>query len=244
MALKVLSYNIREGGEGRLALIAGVIRRQQPDAVALLEATSRAHTETLARDLGMELAFGEANNGVHVAWLSRLPIRRSANHRHTALAKTMVEIEVSWDGAVVRLFATHLASRHDACLPAEEVPAILDVLRPLAGRPHLLVGDLNAVHPGDHVGTPPPGEAKRGDAIDDAPRRAIGRILEAGYVDCYRRLHPRASGYTYPSITTWLRLDYLFASPQLAARLSACDIVKGAEARRASDHFAIWAAFR
>ena len=40
MPLKVLSYNIREGGRFRLRALARVICAQQPDAVALLEATA------------------------------------------------------------------------------------------------------------------------------------------------------------------------------------------------------------
>jgi hypothetical protein len=99
MTLKVLSYNIREGGDDRLPGVAAIIRKQQPDAVALLEATSRANALTLAQDLEMQLVFGEANNGMHVAWLSRLPIQRERNHRPAALAKTLLEIEAVWEGA-------------------------------------------------------------------------------------------------------------------------------------------------
>jgi endonuclease/exonuclease/phosphatase family metal-dependent hydrolase len=243
VVLKVVSYNIREGGDDRLQGIAAIIRKQQPDAVALLEATSRANALTLAQDLEMQLVFGEANNGIHVAWLSRLRIQRERNHRLAALAKALLEIEVAWAGAPLRLFATHLASRWDGRQLVDEVPAILDVLRPLADQSHLLVGDLNALRPGDPVGTPPQGEEKRGDALPGAPRRAIRLILDAGYVDCYRSLHPEAPGYTYPSDAAWLRLDYILASPQMAARLWACDVVMGEEAERASDHFPIWAAF-
>ena len=39
--MRVLSYNIRDGGRWRLARIAGIIRQADPDVVALLEATSR-----------------------------------------------------------------------------------------------------------------------------------------------------------------------------------------------------------
>jgi endonuclease/exonuclease/phosphatase family metal-dependent hydrolase len=243
VTLKILSYNIREGGNDRLPGIAAIIRKQQPDAVALLEATSRANALTLAQDLQMQLVFGEANNGIHVAWLSRLPIQRERNHRLVALAKTLLEIEVAWAGAPLRLFATHLASRWDGRQPVDEVPAILDVLRPLAGQPHLLVGDLNALRPGDPVGTPPHGQVKRGDALPGVERRAIRLILDAGYVDCYRSLHRETPGYTYPSDAPWLRLDYILASPQMAARLWACDVVMGEEAEQASDHFPIWAEF-
>jgi exodeoxyribonuclease-3 len=243
VTFKVLSYNICEGGDDRLPGIAAIIRKQKPDAVALLEATSRANALTLAQDLRMQLVFGEANNGVHVAWLSCLPIQRERNHRLAVLAKTLLEIEVAWAGAPLRLFATHLASRWDGRQPVDEVPAILDVLRQLAERPHLLVGDLNALRPGDPVGTPPQGQAKRGDALPGARRRAIRLILDAEYVDCYRSLHPETSGYTYPSDAPWLRLDYIFAAPQMAAHLYACDVVIGEDAERTSDHFPIWAEF-
>lgn len=48
MPLRILSYNIGFGGQDRLPRIEEVIRRQQPDAVALLEANSRPHAERLA----------------------------------------------------------------------------------------------------------------------------------------------------------------------------------------------------
>lgn len=243
MTLRVLSYNLQEGGGDRLESITDVIRQQRPHAVALLEANSQAGALALAHDLGMELVFGEANSEYHVAWLSRLPVRRRENHRLAVLAKTLLEIEVVWAGDPLRLFATHLASRHDPHTPAEEIPAILDVIRHATGRSHLLVGDLNSLGPGDPVGCPPCGEEKRGDALQGASRPALRLILEAGYVDCYRTLHPHVPGYTYPSTAPWLRLDYVFASPQMAARLRACDIAMGEEAERASDHLPIWAEF-
>jgi hypothetical protein len=181
MPLRVLSYNVREGGDGRIPLVVAIVRGQRPDAVALLEANSRANAEILARELGMRLAFGESNDGEHhVAWLSRLPIRRGRNHRLAELSKTLLEIEVLWEGAPLRLFATHLASRHDATRPSEEVLAILEALRPLSEVPRLLVGDLNSLRRGDPVGTPPHGEGRSGDAADDAPRAAIRLILDAG----------------------------------------------------------------
>ena len=136
--MKVLGYNIREGGDDRLPVIANVIRERQPDVVALLEANVRDSAATLAEDLGMRLVFGEANSEYHVARLSRLPIRRSENHRLPILAKTLLEIEVAWRGTPLSLFATHLGSRWDVHRPSEETPAVLDVLRCVAGRPHLL----------------------------------------------------------------------------------------------------------
>jgi exodeoxyribonuclease-3 len=244
MPFTVLSYNIREGGRGRLAEIAAVIRERHPDAVALVEVADRESTVRLAGALGCDLAFGEANTRHNVAWLSRLPIHRTENHRSPLLAKTLLEIELLVDGETVSLFATHLGSRHDRAQPANEIPVVLDVLRGQAGRPHLLVGDLNALTPREQVGEPPAGVAKRGEAIDGAPRRAIRQLLAAGYLDAYRALHAETPGYTYPADAPWLRLDYVFLSPLLAGRLLACEVAASPAAALASDHLPIWARLR
>ena len=245
MTLRILSYNIEEGGGNRLDRIAEVIRQAHPDVVALLEAADRGNAEWLAGALNMQLVFGEANNEQdHVVWLSRLPISRSVNRRHPGLAKTLLEIEVVAGDEPVTLFATHLGSRWDVPQPADEIPIILKLMEGAAGTPHVLVGDFNALGPDDPVGQPPGGEPKRGEAIEGAPRPAIRRILAAGYVDCFRMLHPQAPGYTYPSHHPWLRLDYIFASPELAPHLGACEVVQGTAAATASDHFPMRAEFR
>ena len=240
-AVRIATYNIWDGGEGRLDGIAHVLRGVDADAVAVIEATRRHNAETLARALDMELVFGEANLGVHLAWLTRLPVRRATNHRPALLAKTLLELEVDTVVGPLRLFATHLASRHDPRPPSEEMPAVLEAAREAGDAPHLLVGDLNGLTVGDPVGTPPPGVEKRGEAVDGVPRLAIAQLLEAGYVDCFRALHPDDPGYTYLAWAPWLRLDYVFASPALAKRLRACEVVRGDVAARASDHLAVWA---
>jgi endonuclease/exonuclease/phosphatase family metal-dependent hydrolase len=242
--LTVLSYNIREGGQGRLDRIAALIREQRPDAVALVEASDRAAVEWLAGDLGCDLAIGEANSRHSIAWLSRRPIMRAENHRSPLLAKTLLEIELPFGDETICLFATHLGSRHDRPQPANEIPVILDLLSRRADRAHLLVGDFNALAPDEPVGMPPPGVAKRGDAVDGAPRPAIRQLLASGYVDGYRALHPESPGYTYPADAPWLRLDYVFLCPRLASRLVECDVVAGPEAALASDHLPIWARLR
>lgn len=241
MEFRILSYNIQEGGGGRLDRIARVIADRQPDAVALQEACRRDRVEALARTLGMELVFGEANGDYHIAWLSRRPVRRVCNHRSPDLAKTLleIEIEIDWDGAPLRLFATHLASRHDLHPPATEIETVLRLLRPVAGPPHLLVGDFNALAPGDRFGTPPAGVVLRGDALPGAPRATIGALLAAGYIDCFRTAHPDDPGYTYPAERPWLRLDYLFASPSLAEHRIDAHVVAGEMAAQASDHLPV-----
>ena len=212
--------------------------------MALTEATAES-VPVLAGALGMDFALGPAHaefarrHGLHVAWLSRRPIERAVDHALPALSKTLLEIEV--DG--IRLFATHLASRHEeAAHPrAHEVRAIVDVLASGTG-PSVLAGDFNALSPGEPVGTPPAGVEPRGDALPDAPRDVLEPLAAAGYVDCYRALRDDP-GYTYTADAPWLRLDYVLASPDLARRLRAVGVVSGGEAARASDHLPVWADF-
>jgi len=245
--VRVLSYNILKGGEDRLPLLLGVLRAQSPDVVAIQEANDSGNVEVLARELGMALVYGEANTKYSVAWLSRLPILRAENHRRPVFRKTLLEIEVEWEGAALRLFAAHLKAKL-ACEEhrVEEVAAMLDILAPVRGQPHLVVGDFNTIAPGD-VYTPgdahPPEVAERVRQGYAVPRLAIAPLLAAGYADCYRALHPERMGYTFATRLPVSRIDYIFASPEMAPRLCACEVVTEGGATTASDHFPLWADF-
>jgi exodeoxyribonuclease-3 len=242
MTFKVMSYNIENGGAGRLGMLVDIIGRQQPDAVALLEATHKGTVEALAHQLGMNLVYGEANSPFPVAWLSRLPIVQSRNHRLPVLSKTLLEVAIIWSGSDVLLFATHLIhgrTRANAGRRVAEVQAILEVLQVQRDTPHVLVGDFNALHPSDPLGEPPIGETHGYFA-----RKPIQLLLAAGYTDCYRQLHRATAGYTYPASHPWMRLDYIFADAAMADQLYASDVEMGEHAPRASDHLPVWAAFR
>jgi exodeoxyribonuclease III len=220
-----MTWNIWNGGEGRLDAIERVLREQDADVVALQEANDRSAVEALAARLNMEFVYGEANSAYAVAWLSRLPIVCAVNHRLPVLDKTLLEIEV----AGLRLFTTHLSAgrtRADEPHRVEETEALLAE----TGTVDLLAGDFNAVHPGDEIGVPPPEEP-----LEHVSRRPIELVLEAGFVDCYRELHLDERGWTYLAWHPWARLDYLFA--RLLPR--SCEVVE----TDASDHFAVVAEF-
>ncbi len=251
MALRLLSYNILAGGEGRLPLIISLIQKQQADIVALVEADSRDNAEVLAQQLGMSLIYGEGNGKAHVAWLSHLPVIYAQNHPLPALAKTLLEIGILWEGATLPLFATHLKAgqnQEGEQRRVAEIRAILRYIHTLGDQPHLLVGDFNTIHPADqpnalaYMAT----QKARGEEPRDLqfPRQVIPFLLQAGYVDCYRALHPTTPGYTSHTDYPAVRVDYIFASPAVAKQLYACDLVTGPEAERASDHFPIWAELR
>jgi exodeoxyribonuclease-3 len=249
--LRVLTYNVRRGGGGRLAAILGVIRAQAPDAVALIEAPGARGLNRLAGELGMQSALAEAASGFHVAWLSRLPMERAESHQYMNGDQPMLEIQVAVDGQAVRLFAVHLRagrSERQERRRTQAVCAILDRLPRVSGEPHLLVGDFNALHSLDRSGAHSRvrGLMRGLVGADRIRRHAIQQLLEAGYTDGYRALHPSvqsAPGFTYPVPHPWLRFDYIFASAQLARRLIACEAIEGGRTAAASDHYPVVAEF-
>lgn len=93
----------------------------------------------------------------------------------------------------------------------------------------------------------------RSAALDRALGRLIERwtvshLLDAGYVDCYRKVHPRAAGFTCATWQPAARIDYVFAEPSMASLLSRCEVVgsrrwSDADAMRASDHHPLVAEF-
>jgi exodeoxyribonuclease-3 len=224
----VLTWNIWNGGDGRLRAIERVLREQDAEVVALQEANDRGAVEGLAAALDLQLVYGEANSEYAIAWLSRLAVSRSANHRLPVLDKTLLEIEVEG----LRLFATHLSAGRTEADEPHRVAEIEAVLAASGATADLLVGDFNAVHPEDEVGEPPPEEKPA-----HVSRRPIELVLEAGFTDCYRALHPGERGWTYVTWQPWARIDFVFASPRLTVKR--CDVLTAAA--RASDHFPVLA---
>jgi endonuclease/exonuclease/phosphatase family metal-dependent hydrolase len=78
-----------------------------------------------------------------------------------------------------------------------------------------------------------------------APRSSI-RPLQKLYIDCFRHLHPHECGFTCPAAAPAGRIDYIFACPVLANRLTHCSAVtegEGMPADHASDHLPVVAEF-
>ncbi len=83
-----------------------------------------------------------------------------------------------------------------------------------------------------------------------SPRYAQGGIdllQREGYVDCFRTINPRAPGFTCPAGALAGRIDFIFASPELASRLTFSDVISegnGVRGEEASDHLPVLAEFR
>jgi len=114
---------------------------------------------------------------------------------------------------------------------------------------HLILGDLNAIAPRDRVlrrDNPPRMRRMMALQLNVVFRLAIPRLLRAGYVDCFRRLHPaeREDGFTWRPGNRTTRYDYILADPVMAPALRGCRVVDDIEAVNiASDHFPLLAEF-
>ena len=69
--------------------------------------------------------------------------------------------------------------------------------------------------------------------------RTIQTVLDAGYVDAFRLKHGSDPGHTLPTANPHIRLDYVFVPHRSPIASRACDVVRHAEAVRASDHFPV-----
>lgn len=81
------------------------------------------------------------------------------------------------------------------------------------------------------------------------PRAVIRRLRAAGYVDCYAALRPdpRTRELTCPADVPGGRIDYIWATPDFAEQLIACEVLTDAldcPVTRASDHRPVVATFQ
>jgi len=106
---------------------------------------------------------------------------------------------------------------------------------------HVLVGDFNTLAPGEVL------ELDRLPAWIRAliwisgrklQRESIQLVLDAGYADGFRMLHPDDKGYTFPTWDPHVRLDYVFVPRAFADRLTKCEVTTTPKERirAASDH--------
>jgi endonuclease/exonuclease/phosphatase family metal-dependent hydrolase len=298
---RLLTYNILTGGTGRLDQLCTMIGATGADVVGLVEATNPHVVEELAKRLGMDFRVsGHATHerDWHVGVLSRLPIVDVQVHTRPGIfsRKHLLEVSVEeTDGKLLTVFVVHLTANffkgaESNRIRRGEMQEILHIMASRQGKPHLLMGDLNAIAPGDGLRgsaflsyflSPEQGyrqkyqdfieRSKRKyvmraslhiieaiprsgflSAITDtasslyAPRAGIELLHKAGYLDCYRHVNPLRPGFTCPASTPAGRIDFIFASQELAQRLSAAFVVgkaEGVSGDEASDHLSVFAKF-
>ena len=253
--MRILSYNILEGGEGRADPLAEVIAAQRADVVALIESQNDEVLARIAKRLQMDYVQARGTNDSAVALLSRFPFRDSINHapRHPKkLTKSLLQATIIDPTGQPRHFGVvHLharATEDDERIREQELEVVLKVSEELRSShtPHILVGDFNSNSPHQQIDLnrckPSTREqaAKNGGTV---PRRVIQRLEDAGYLDTFHTLHPAqaAKEGTFTTQYPGQRVDYIFTHSLPPNRIKQAWIETDRLAKYASDHFPIGA---
>ena len=240
MTLRLLSYNIRYGGAGREDALAAVIRDAAADVVVLQEATDPRVVARLAESTDMP--YSASRPGYSTGFLSRAPMAAHAWHHPRGARHAFLEVVLPND--VGRVYGLHLNawfSKWSERRRVHEIRALLHSIREHQHGFHVIAGDFNALAPGAPLNVdklPRWIQAMVWMSGRDIARDTIGVMLEAQYVDAFRRLHPEDAGYTFPTWDPHTRFDYLFTPERYAERLVRCEVMRELpDVRAASDHF-------
>lgn len=240
--MRILSYNILKGGAGREAQIADVINSSRPDLVILQEAYKGNVVENLAAACGM--THWGASVGHSVAFMSKLDVAGHVWRRVRWARRAYLELVLSNPGLTI--FGVHLTAVHSNFTEqrrAYEVRALLKSVERHQRGMHLITGDFNTLAPDERLDMnrlPPHLRAFAWITGKTIRWVTIRLMLEAGYVDAFRALHPSGEGNSYPTWSPQVRLDYAFVPEPFKDRLTRCDVLRDVPAaRNASDHFPV-----
>jgi exodeoxyribonuclease III len=243
VTLRLLSYNVCRGGAGREQPIISVIASCAPDIVILQEATRPEVVERIARGAGM--AQWASRAGESLGFMARMPVARHQRHRPRFSRHAFLEIVPGGSGADV--FGLHLSAVFAAWTERRRLFELRALLRSIESHEsgfHCLAGDFNTLAPGDLLDfskLPARLRALVWLSGGKVRWRTIQLVLDEGYVDAFRRLHPGDPGLTFPTWDPHVRLDYVFVPKAYADRVKSCDVVRHPDTRAASDHFPILA---
>ncbi len=252
--MKIATFNVN-GINGRLGLLLDWLGESQPDVVCLqeLKCPDERFPEAALEQAGYGAIWHGQKSWNGVALLARgaVPVETRKGLKADAEDSQSRYIEGAVNGVLIGCL--YLPNGNPAPGPKftyklawfERLKAHAAELIG-AGVPAALVGDFNVMPTDLDVYAP---ERWRDDALfRPEVRAAYGELLEQGWVDAVRKLHPEERIYTFWKYwrnafarDAGLRIDHLLLSPTLAPRLKACGVdrdVRGKEG--ASDHAPVW----
>jgi exodeoxyribonuclease-3 len=258
VTLKLLTWNIKTGGSGgRLDAVVALLARERPDVLALQELRDfQRHDARRMREvadaLGMTATLAPSAFGQPVAVLVRPPltVSRSATVRwrlhHAAAAVT-----VPTSAGPLTVVSTHL----NPFRPYRRLREARWLAHRYRAPLTLITGDLNSLDPGtghtERLSRLPELYRRRHVHPDGTPdTRAIAAFASAGFVDLWHSCG-EGDGLTVPTSkgggpefsNAGMRLDYLLARPELAARAYQARVIRRDEAEWASDHYPLTVTF-
>ncbi|MBD8066814.1 exodeoxyribonuclease III [Devosia sp. PTR5] len=252
--MKIATFNVN-GINGRLGLLLDWLAEAQPDAVCLQEL--KAPDEKFPAALLEKAGYGavwhgqKSWNGVAILARGSEPVVTRRGLPGSPDDDQSRYIEAAVRGMLIGClylpngnpapgpkFDYKLRWLENLLLHAQDLLA--------AGVPAILAGDYNVMPTELDVYAP---ERWRDDALfRPEVRAAYARLVDQGWTDAVRQLHPEERIYTFWKYwrnaferDAGLRIDHLLLSPSLAPHLTACGVDRTARARdHSSDHAAVW----
>jgi exodeoxyribonuclease-3 len=252
--MKIATFNVNGIG-ARLPALLSWLAESQPDVACLqeLKAPAERFPADALRAAGYEAIWHGQKSWNGVAILSRhsMPIERSRvlpgdpDDAHSRYIEATV-------GDVI-IGCLYLPNGNPAPGPRFEYKLrwfdrLLAHASELLGErsPTVLAGDFNAIPTDLDVYAP---ERWRDDALfRPEVRSAYQRLLDQGWTDALRKLHPDQRIYTFWKYLrnaytrdAGLRIDHLLLSPSAASRLLAAGVDRDVRGRdKPSDHAPVW----
>ena len=246
--MKVASWNVNSI-RARLEHVTGWLKTREPDVLLLQELKGTDFPEEVFRELGYRsvAVTQKAYNGVAI--LSKQPMETitttlvgDEEDSHARFLEVMVE--------GVRVVNIYLPNGNP--IGTEKFSYKLAWMNRLALQmagwrrtetPTLIGGDFNVIP--EDIDCHKPASWVRDALFQPQSRAAYRALLDLGYTDAFRSLHPGQGGM----FTFWdyfrqafehnrgIRIDHFLLSPELAGRLVSCEIDKAPRAlERPSDH--------
>jgi exodeoxyribonuclease III len=251
MSLRVITYNILDGGVNREVHILETIQKAQPDVVILQEVFTEEFLKSLSQSLEMDYFIGGGNKERKVTLLSKLPVRAFQSHHPLfPIWRNFIDAEIEYEPTkTARIIGIHPMANLGVVFEIWrrwEANYIIRHVCPYQNMPCLIAGDFNAIAPGEtvHIETMPNWlkwiiylQGKR------VYHFSIAKFLSAGFTDCFRSLNSDA-GFTLPPPHPNSRLDYIFVNATMRTYLKKCWVIREPDSvNRASDHYPVMAEF-
>lgn len=250
-SIRVMTYNILNGGENRESYILDVIQAVKPDVVILQEVFNENLLRFLSQSLEMNYYLGKGNKKRKVALLSRFPVRTFKSHHPLfPIWRNFIDANIEYEpDKTIRLIGVHPIANLGILFEIWrlwEAKYILNHVRNSQNEPCLIAGDFNAIAPGEKVKTETMPRWLQQIIYLQGNRVyhfSLAKILSSGFTDCFRSLNSD-EGFTLPPPDPNSRLDYILVNEKMKAFLRSCWVVReSASVNQASDHYPVVADF-
>ncbi len=246
--MKIASWNVNSI-RARIDHVTAWIKLQQPDVLLLQELKATEFPALVFQALGYESVAVTQKSYNGVAVLSRYPMETI----NTTLAGDEADsharyLELTIEG--IRMVNIYLPNGNPVGTEkfAYKLAWMDRLLQKMSAWrkedvPVLVGGDFNVIP--EDIDCHKPSSWIRDALFQPEPRSRYRALLDLGYTDAFRSLHPGETG----QFTFWdyfrqafehnrgIRIDHFLLSPKLAERLQSCVIDRGPRAQeRPSDH--------